>query len=183
MATNPPARPTSRDDKATMGTSGDHNNGTGTSIGWMGMKNMGSKIRVKGAKERNTESSAGGHGDPVALTEVTSNDGLLSEEDGVTGAGRGAEGGVSANGVIAPGVVAYKVYKRRWFGLFQLALLNIIVSWDVSTFYCFFLYPVSSPALRVLVQLKHRCNSGSRMRRSVLPRRNTTMCQRTRSIG
>jgi len=26
----------------------------------------------------------------------------------------------------------YRVYKRRWFGLFQLTLLNIIVSWDVS---------------------------------------------------
>jgi len=25
----------------------------------------------------------------------------------------------------------YKVYKRRWFGLVQLTLLNIIVSWDV----------------------------------------------------
>lgn len=29
--------------------------------------------------------------------------------------------------------VEYKVYKRRWFGLTQLILLNIIVSWDVST--------------------------------------------------
>ncbi|KAA6411043.1 MAG: hypothetical protein FRX48_05354 [Lasallia pustulata] len=28
-------------------------------------------------------------------------------------------------------VVVYKVYKRRWFGLIQLVLLNIIVSWDV----------------------------------------------------
>lgn len=28
--------------------------------------------------------------------------------------------------------VVYKVYKRRWFGLVQLTLLNIIVSWDVS---------------------------------------------------
>ncbi len=28
--------------------------------------------------------------------------------------------------------VQYKVYKRRWFGLVQLALLNVIVSWDVS---------------------------------------------------
>lgn len=28
--------------------------------------------------------------------------------------------------------VVYKVYKRRWFGMIQLALLNIIVSWDVS---------------------------------------------------
>ena len=26
----------------------------------------------------------------------------------------------------------YRVYKRRWFGLVQLVLLNIIVSWDVS---------------------------------------------------
>lgn len=26
----------------------------------------------------------------------------------------------------------FRVYKRRWFGLLQLVLLNIIVSWDVS---------------------------------------------------
>ena len=26
----------------------------------------------------------------------------------------------------------YKSYKRRWFGLLQLVLLNIVVSWDVS---------------------------------------------------
>lgn len=26
----------------------------------------------------------------------------------------------------------YKVYKRRWLGLAQLTLLNIIISWDVS---------------------------------------------------
>jgi FLVCR family MFS transporter 7 len=26
----------------------------------------------------------------------------------------------------------YRTYKRRWFGLLQLTLLNIIVSWDVS---------------------------------------------------
>lgn len=26
----------------------------------------------------------------------------------------------------------YKVYKRRWFGLAQLVLLNIVASWDVS---------------------------------------------------
>ncbi|KAI4253402.1 MAG: hypothetical protein LQ352_003721, partial [Teloschistes flavicans] len=33
----------------------------------------------------------------------------------------------------------YRVYKRRWFGLLQLVLMNIIVSWDVST-------PVPSPS-------------------------------------
>ncbi|KAI1141564.1 MFS general substrate transporter [Hypoxylon sp. FL0543] len=32
------------------------------------------------------------------------------------------------------GNVVYKVYKRRWFGLLQLTLLNIIVSWDWLTF-------------------------------------------------
>lgn len=26
----------------------------------------------------------------------------------------------------------YRTYKRRWFGLAQLTLMNIIVSWDVS---------------------------------------------------
>lgn len=29
------------------------------------------------------------------------------------------------------GQVVYRVYKRRWFGLMQLVLLNIVVSWDV----------------------------------------------------
>ena len=29
--------------------------------------------------------------------------------------------------------VNYRVYKRRFFGLFQLVLLNIIVSWDVCS--------------------------------------------------
>ncbi|KAK3492274.1 major facilitator superfamily domain-containing protein [Neurospora hispaniola] len=37
--------------------------------------------------------------------------------------------------------VVYKVYKRRWFGLVQLTLLNIIVSWDWLTF-----SPVASQA-------------------------------------
>lgn len=37
------------------------------------------------------------------------------------------------NGAAAEEVQEYKVYKRRWFGLVQLTLLNIIVSWDVST--------------------------------------------------
>ena len=31
--------------------------------------------------------------------------------------------------------VEYKTYKIRWFGLTQLILMNIIVSWDVSFYY------------------------------------------------
>lgn len=29
--------------------------------------------------------------------------------------------------------IQYRTYKRRWFGLVQLMLMNIVVSWDVST--------------------------------------------------
>ena len=32
----------------------------------------------------------------------------------------------------------YLVYKRRWLGLAQLVLLNIVVSWDVSAHFGFF---------------------------------------------
>lgn len=52
----------------------------------------------------------------VALELQPSRDG----DDGDGGGGGGA------------GERTYKVYKRRWFGLAQLTLLNIIVSWDVS---------------------------------------------------
>jgi hypothetical protein len=35
-------------------------------------------------------------------------------------------------------IMVYKVYKRRWIGLAQLVLLNLVVSWDVSlSVYCF----------------------------------------------
>ncbi|KAH8904382.1 major facilitator superfamily domain-containing protein [Coniochaeta sp. PMI_546] len=51
----------------------------------------------------------------------------------------GDERGVSGEGGEA--AHEYKVYKRRWFGLVQLTLLNIIVSWDWLTF-----SPVSSNA-------------------------------------
>ena len=35
------------------------------------------------------------------------------------------------DGVEAEGV-QYRTYKRRWFGLVQLTLMNVMVSWDVS---------------------------------------------------
>jgi hypothetical protein len=42
----------------------------------------------------------------------------------------------------------FKVYKRRWFGLAQLVLLNTVVSWDVSIVFpngwcCSYLYSLS----------------------------------------
>lgn len=38
----------------------------------------------------------------------------------------------SDNGGADGALLFYKVYKRRWFGLVQLTLLNILVSWEVS---------------------------------------------------
>lgn len=36
------------------------------------------------------------------------------------------------NGIQDGSVVFYKVYKRRWFGLVELTLLSLLVSWEVS---------------------------------------------------
>ena len=50
------------------------------------------------------------------------------------------EGGAAAGSIGGETAVVYRVYKRRWFGLVMLMLLNIIVSWDVSKF-LFFSFP------------------------------------------
>lgn len=47
--------------------------------------------------------------------------------------------GAPDNGEDGQAPPVYRVYKRRWFGLMQLVLMNIIVSWDVS-FECSMLY-------------------------------------------
>lgn len=64
-------------------------------------------------------------GEVDVLSEVRSDDGLLRDEGVPAGSAPGALDGEGDAAV-------YKVYKRRWFGLVQLVLLNIIVSWDVS---------------------------------------------------
>ncbi|KAI2628807.1 MFS general substrate transporter [Hypoxylon sp. NC1633] len=62
------------------------------------------------------------------------------EDDGLSGAPLNAVGSRSREIDDASiengdrGSVTYKVYKRRWFGLVQLTLLNIIISWDWLTF-------------------------------------------------
>jgi hypothetical protein len=44
-----------------------------------------------------------------------------------------ADADADADGSVAEGGThEYRTYKRRWFGLVQLTLMNIIVSWDVS---------------------------------------------------
>ncbi|MBE3050277.1 hypothetical protein IMZ48_48825 [Candidatus Bathyarchaeota archaeon] len=53
-------------------------------------------------------------------------------QDGVE-AGRNESAGEAALEETAPGETVYRTYKRRWFGLVQLVLLNVVVSWDVRS--------------------------------------------------
>jgi FLVCR family MFS transporter 7 len=76
------------------------------------------------------------------LREVTSEDGLLPGQQ-AQGHAVGSsnsnnddaqhDGSAPGNGASAGEEPKFKVYKRRWFGVVQLVLLNTIVSWDVST--------------------------------------------------
>ncbi|KAL0941915.1 Major facilitator superfamily domain-containing protein 7 [Colletotrichum truncatum] len=50
--------------------------------------------------------------------------------DNTSGAPRGADN----SSVLEGTATEYRTYKRRWFGLAQLTLLNVIVSWDWLTF-------------------------------------------------
>lgn len=50
----------------------------------------------------------------------------------------------------------YKVYKRRWLGLAQLVLLNIVVSWDVSIH----IYQHNTAPYHVVDRKKLTINSG-----------------------
>ena len=56
-----------------------------------------------------------------------------TEHTGPSTSGAGAVGTEDEHARINEGGRAeYRVYKIRWFGLVQLVLLNIVVSWDVS---------------------------------------------------
>ncbi len=91
----------------------------GTGQGWTELKEDGGRVR-----HLLLHDSKNGSAQDVELEET---------ETMRTGTGAvppGADPNAPTAG--AAGAVEYRVYKRRWFGLVQLALLNIIVSWDVS---------------------------------------------------
>lgn len=69
-----------------------------------------------------------------------------SRDNDITGVGGVANGGIDGdnNSVLEGTAVEYRTYKRRWFGLAQLTLLNIIVSWDVSRKYLLLEFLVES---------------------------------------
>ncbi|EKD20423.1 uncharacterized protein L3040_004290 [Drepanopeziza brunnea f. sp. 'multigermtubi'] len=81
-----------------------------------------------------------GTGDLEASDDIRSDDELLGsdtdEEDGRRRASvvRESERTDGDGEALARGHTEFKVYKRRWFGLVQLVLLNIIVSWNWLSF-------------------------------------------------
>jgi hypothetical protein len=114
--------------------------------GWTIMRPLSKKGKKMAESTRRASSSAhaGSSGEEAdydlhenleALREVTSEDELLEdgEEERAT---RGGEAPGSAERThdadARRNVGEYKVYKRRWFGVVQLVLLNTVVSWDVS---------------------------------------------------
>lgn len=113
---------------------------------------------ARDGKHMGNETSGVGEAD--ALADLRSDDELLSgDENGET---RRANNGVGAGSGETEGGSprVYKVYKRRWFGLVQLVLLNIVVSWDVSDILFCMQCKIStnamssgSPGLRTRLQL------------------------------
>ena len=91
----------------------------GTGQGWTELKEDGGRVR-----HLLLHDSKNGSAQDVELQETE------TMRTGSGAADPGADQNASTAGT--PGAVEYRVYKRRWFGLVQLALLNIIVSWDVS---------------------------------------------------
>ena len=125
-----------------------------------------------------TNASGPGVREVDALHEVRSDDELLGDGEGGSAehvprrddgdramqdsSGAGLEGTLSSGG-------EFKTYKRKYFGLVQLVLLNIIVSWDVSATFsprCF--NPAPCPWLIL--------SSGSLSPRIPLLPLNTTVC-------
>ncbi|TQN66881.1 MFS-type transporter, partial [Colletotrichum shisoi] len=61
-------------------------------------------------------------------------DSSASRDIPAAGAPRGLGAADDNSSVLEGSTIEYRTYKRRWFGLAQLTLLNIIVSWDWLTF-------------------------------------------------
>lgn len=89
-------------------------------------------------KDRKMKQGEDGTGIGEPLEQVRSNEELLADDEAEHAGPRRADGGGGGDDERGgmrgdAGPVVYKVYKRRWFGLAQLVLLNVVVSWDVSS--------------------------------------------------
>lgn len=93
---------------------------------------------MESSRTNESGDSYGGIGEVETLHDVRSDDELLEAESTTERHhGETTDHTLQSNSTPAErsvtGGIEFKVYKRRWFGLIQLVLLNIIVSWDVST--------------------------------------------------
>jgi hypothetical protein len=121
---------------------------------WQQLKEKEAGDVTEKKRTRSASASDNDVGDSVAAVRRGSADDIPIEINATTAHATGAEPGSTAppfGAVLGPaetgcsgaaeaaleGGIEYKVYKRRWFGLVQLTLLNIIVSFDVSIFSCF----------------------------------------------
>ena len=122
--------------------------------GWTIMRplkrnNLGEQSTAKGngtskVTRVETNSSGDGIGEVEPMNDLRSDDGLLEDDNDPARRPQGSRhafhhGNDEQNNGTG-GMREYKVYKRRYFGLFQLVLLNIVVSWDVSVPYSSCLY-------------------------------------------
>lgn len=137
MATNNQNPPQIVDGKAANTTATQLEDDT-VPAGWMRLKNMGrSRKGSKGDGKHLSNITTGSSGDYTAFQANGHRDGLLYSDNGdgeIDSSRMDTNASVPISGQ-GDGIV-YKVYKRRFFGLVQLVLLNIIVSWDVSTDSC-----------------------------------------------
>lgn len=67
-----------------------------------------------------------------APVETQEDIGFSTSNPNGSSASRGAALADAREEAVQPRVEPLRLYKRRFFGLFQLVLLNVIVSWDVS---------------------------------------------------
>ncbi|KAH9907474.1 MFS general substrate transporter [Xylariomycetidae sp. FL2044] len=92
-----------------------------------GSNDASSKVSRKGGHQRLGSSSDDAFEPPTRRGSATE----------IENGGMGSSSSLSSSTSVRDGDggdVEYKVYKRRWFGLCQLTLLNIIASWDWLTF-------------------------------------------------
>ncbi|KAL2266206.1 hypothetical protein VTJ83DRAFT_5558 [Remersonia thermophila] len=97
----------------------------GSSRQWQPLEEQG------GAGLDKEKAREGSYSDDGVVAETVNN--VEVEMDAATARGTGPAAAEPA-ALPAACETEYRVYKRRWFGLLQLTLLNIIVSWDWLTF-------------------------------------------------
>lgn len=120
---------TATDDKPDANPT-DRSMGGGSGAGWHELNGGEDEASAQPRRSHSgKDSSLQGGAIELEETERRRRDELSKSADPERAAGEGHDENVEAAAV---GVGEYKVYKRRWFGLLQLTLLNIIVSWDVS---------------------------------------------------